>query len=121
MQTGRESDAPHDVRCPYCGRVSGEVVNSAPELLIVSGRYDGRPCRHLTFLLVGLEAFTHDGRRDDRRTRFWLWVAADGLRELSGNPADGLMGYVHRFSCRILVEGGTLTTHPASGRPTRTR
>jgi hypothetical protein len=85
--------------------VSGEVVEDGPELLIPDARGDGRPCRHLAFLSVGLEAFDPDDRRDNRRTRLWLWAAGEGLRVLPGDPVDPVMEYVDLLACRVEVEG----------------
>jgi hypothetical protein len=86
--------------CPYCGSLSAGVDDETPELVLAPDRADGRPCEHLAFLIVSLNAYRRRGGREEpRRTGHWLWVRGNGVTAVPDEPFDPLSDYVDMLAC----------------------
>ena len=91
-------------RCPYCGEVPAGVDDDLPAFVLAPDRGDGRPCRHLAFVLVSLEAYrVRRGDAVPARSGHWLWVRDEGLIRLPDGPVDPLSEYLDLLACGHLA------------------
>lgn len=90
--------------CPYCGDVAAGVDDDGPALVLAPDRADDRPCPHLAFVCVSLDAYELSrGNRVPHRTGHWLWVRGQGPQALPRGPADSLSDYVDQVALELLA------------------